>query len=82
VYGRWLDCHGADAIVWAVIRSRFVDWQKLNKLESDFCDPINKLPQRTEITDSRIVLSSQREQWRENSSDLLFWRKIHQEDDK
>ena len=52
---RWLDRHCTNGIVWAVIRSGFVDWQKLNKRESDFCNPINKLPQRAEIADSQIV---------------------------
>src|SRR4029453_838935 len=77
VQSRWLDRHRADGIVWAVIRSGLVDWQKLNKREPDFCNPINKLPQRAEIADSQIVLSSQRKKRHENPGDLLFRRQIH-----
>ena len=69
---RWLDRHRTDGVVGAVIRSGFVDWEKLNKRESDFCNPINKLPQRAEIADSQIVLSAQRKQRHENSSNFLL----------
>jgi hypothetical protein len=54
----WLDRHRTNGIVWAVIGARLVDWQQLNKRESDFRNPINKVPQRAEIADSQIVLSS------------------------
>jgi len=74
---RWLDRHRTDGVVWAVITAGFIDWQKLNKRETDFRNPINKLPQRAEIADSEIVLSSQRKQRYENSGDLLFRRQVH-----
>src|SRR5262245_10053031 len=80
--GRGLDRHRTDRVIWAVIRSGFVDWQKLNQGESDFCNPINKLPQRAEIADSQIVLTPQRKQRRENSSNLLFRRQVHQNNDE
>ena len=79
---RWLDRDGTNGIVWAVIRAGFVDWQKLNKCESDFCNPINKFPQRAEIANSQIVLAAQRKKRHENSGDLFFGRQIHEENDE
>ena len=73
---RWLDRDRTNGIVRAVIRAGFVDWQKLNKCESDFCNPINELPQRAEIADSQIVLAAQRKKRHEHTSDLLFRRQI------
>ena len=69
---RRFDGHGADRVVWTVIGSNFVDGQKLDEFESDSCGPINKLPQRSGIPDSQIVLAAQREQRRENSRNLLL----------
>ena len=74
---RWLDRHRTNGVVWTVIGSRFVDRQKLNKREADFCDPINKLPQRADIADSQIVLSSQRKKRHKHTSNLLVRRQIH-----
>src|SRR5919106_3848499 len=75
----WLDRQRTNGIIWAVIRSGFVDWQKLNKRETDFRNPINKLPQRAEIADAKIVLPAQRKKRHEHSSNLLFRREFHQE---
>src|SRR4030095_7064878 len=61
----------------AVISAGFVDRQKLNKRETDLCNPINKLPQRADISDSQIILSAQRKKRHENSGDLLFGRQVH-----
>ena len=79
---RWLDRHGTNGIVWAVIGAGLIDWQQLNKRESNFRNPINKLPQRAEVADSQIVLPSQRKQRHENASDLLLWGQIHQKNDE
>ena len=79
---RWVDRDRTNGIVWTVIRAGFVDWQKLNKCESDFRSPINELPQCAEIADSEVVLSSQRKQRHEYTSDLFVRRQIHEENDE
>ena len=56
---RWLDRNRADGVVGAVIGSDLVNRQELDKFESDFCDPVNKLPQRGGVADSQIILTAQ-----------------------
>jgi len=79
---RWVDRDGTNGIIRAIIRAGFVNWQKLNKGESDFCNPIDELPQCVEIADSQIVLSSQRKKRYENSSDPFLRRQFHQKNDE
>ena len=68
---RWLDRHGADRVVWTVVGSGLVNGQKLDKFESHFCDPINKLAQRRDIADSQILLAAQGKQRYENACDFF-----------
>ena len=72
-----LDRHGANGVVWAAVDSRLVDRQELDKLQSNFRCPVDKLPQRTDVTDPQIVRPAQRKQRHEHSRDLFFGRKIH-----
>ncbi len=66
----------ANRVVRAVVGSGLVDRQELDKLESNSGDPINKLPQRTDIADSKIILAPQRKQRHENSRDLFSGEKF------
>ena len=72
-----LDRQRADGVVRAVVGSGLVDRQELDEPESSFGDPVNKLSQRTDIADSKIVLAPQRKQRHKNSRDLFVRRQIH-----
>jgi hypothetical protein len=49
----------------------------LDKFESNFGSPINKLSQRADVADSKIILAPQRKQRHEDASNLLFRREVH-----
>ena len=68
----WFQGHRANRIIGAVIASHLIDRQKLDQLESDARRPIDKLPQRFEITDPQIGFRAQGKERREDARDFLL----------
>ena len=64
-----------DDIVGAVIRTRFVDGQNLNKPETLLRSPCRQLDERFRVADADIIRPANGAQRREDAADFLFRRK-------
>ena len=64
----WIERHGADGVVGAVVRPGFVDGQQLDKADPMLRRPVHELPQRPGIANAKVMVMAEGKNRREDAS--------------